>query len=108
MAWVTAAGSQTLTAPAVLNLSQTSQLSYSYTCYLANGTPCTGSHRLPIAAQVGGGRLVANSGAVSNGVSDNCSSQISLATASAVFYSQLLCQLSNLIQSREDAQANFV
>lgn len=30
VAWVTASGSQTLTAPAVLNLGQTSQLTYSY------------------------------------------------------------------------------
>lgn len=78
--------------------------SFNYECTLGNGQVCKSSYSLPSAAQQSGGRL-ASRGAVSSGVSDNCSSQISLATASAVFYGQLLCQVSNLIQSREDAIA---
>ncbi|MCK8490726.1 hypothetical protein M0L20_02610 [Spirosoma sp. RP8] len=82
----------------------TSAKSFNYECTLSNGQVCKSSYTLPIASQTGGGRLAATSEAVSKGVSDNCSSQISLATASAVFYSQLLCSLSNLIQTTDDAQ----
>ncbi|WP_223834348.1 hypothetical protein [Spirosoma profusum] len=79
---------------------------YNYTCQLGNGQECRGSYTIapPVASVGGGGRLASNQ-AVSIALGDNCSSQISLATASSAFYSQLLCRLSNLIQTQEDAIA---
>ncbi|WP_148095899.1 hypothetical protein [Larkinella rosea] len=95
MEWTTASGKQLLTAPAVLNLGTTSQLTYKYTCYLQNGTPCSDSYTLPSAQGLDGGRVAAEMGVEAAGT---CAAltNVALSKAMTEFYSKMLCETINL------------